>query len=216
VEVGGHDPRRGRLVWAFVSHVEQEPRQLALVARTEPTEHGAAHYTISPLRIGEPPKAPRLPVAAMPAYEGEVLTVYRAKTRPALVLSAETPEVPKAFRAGKARWQTSPTILVAPYYGADQSGTRGGWNPDFVERIRLCEYPQYLWDRLPLGGVHESILRLDHIQPVGRHGNAFAPTPYCLSNDALDVLDEWLDWLTTGLVPADGVLAMIRGTLLGR
>ena len=61
----------------------------------------------------------------------------------------------------------------------------------------------------------ESILRLDHLQPVGRHANACEATPYCLSNDGLDVLNEWLDWLTTGLIPAEGVLTLIRGTLLG-
>ena len=215
IEVGGQDLQRGRLVRAFIPHVDQEPRQLTLVGRTEATEHGSARYAIEPLRIGGPRSAPRLPVAAMPTYEGEVHAVYRAKVRPALVLSAPTPEVPKALRTGAAGWQTSPTLLVAPYYGVDPGGRRGGWREEFVDRIRRGEYPQYLWDKLPLGGAQESILRLDHVQPVGRHANACAPTAYCLSDDALDVLDEWFEWLWTGLVRTDGVLAMIRGHLLG-
>lgn len=46
-------------------------------------------------------------------------------------------------------WQTSPMMLVAPYYGVVQSMRRTGWNPLLVERIRRCAYPQFIWDKLP-------------------------------------------------------------------
>ena len=85
-------------------------------------------------------------------------------------------EVPKPLRIGAARYQTNPTLLAAPYYGADFGGSTGGWRPEFVARIRRCEYPQYLWDHLPVGGRDESILRLDHIQPVGKHGESYEVT----------------------------------------
>lgn len=62
---------------------------------------------------------------------------------------------------------------MAPFYGADRDGRRGGWNPLFLERIRRGEYPQYLWDKLPVGTqVKESVLRLDHLQPLGGHAGA--------------------------------------------
>lgn len=83
-----------------------------------------------------------------------------------------------------------------------------------MQRIRRCEYPQYFWDRLPLAGAAESILRLDHIQPIARHHNAYEWTQYRLSDDALSVFDEWLVWLFRDELPADGVLADVRAELL--
>jgi hypothetical protein len=56
-------------------------------------------------------------------------------------------------------------------------------------------------DCLPIGGPSQSILRLDHIQPVGVHGNSHVVTEHQLSVKALEVLDDWLVWLLTGLVP---------------
>ncbi len=63
-------------------------------------------------------------------------------------------------------------------------------------------------------GSGESIIRLDHLQPIGRHPNSYEWTPHTLTDNALRVLDEWLVWLTTGELPKDGLLAEIRSTLL--
>jgi hypothetical protein len=138
----------------------------------------------------------------------------RGKVRPVIVLSTGGDEVRKEHRTGAARWQSSPTLLVAPFYGADQDGSRGGWRPEFVQRIRRCEYPQYIWDRLPLSNVSESILRLDHIQPIGHHENSFDWTPHCLSDEALRIVDEWLYWLGTGTMLENFILPGIRAELL--
>jgi hypothetical protein len=125
------------------------------------------------------------------------------------------PEISKALRVGGARYQTNPTMLVAPYYGADQGGSTGGWKPEFVDRIRRCEYPQYLWEKLPIGGRQESILRLDHLQPLGRHGESFQLTKFALSPGGVEILDEWIEWLFLGQVPQDGTLEMVRPVFLG-
>jgi hypothetical protein len=199
---------------AFVPHVDQQPMTLVPVGRTQPTEHQTATVRLEPLRAAAPRRSPQLPVAALPEFPGEVRTVYRAKLRPVLVLGAGGPEIDQTLRTGTARWQTASTLLVAPFYGVDPGSTRGGWRPQIVERIRRCEYPQYLWDRLPLSGPSESILRLDHIQPIGRHHNAYEWTRYRLSDEALSVVDEWLVWLFRDQFPADGVLADVRAELL--
>jgi len=93
---------------------------------------------------------------------------------------------------------------------------RGGWRPEFVERIRRAEYPQYLWDALPLQSstTTESILRLDHIQPIGRIATTHEWTPHCLSEDAVKILDEWIDWLMTGMILKDGLLDTARQFLV--
>ena len=52
---------------------------------------------------------------------------------------------------------------------------------------------------------------LNQLQPIGRHHNAHEVTPHRLSEGALDVVDEWLEWLLRGTLDSDGVLAMFRG-----
>ena len=215
MRAGDQHLHRGRLAWAFVPHVDQHPLILVPEGRSEPTEHGAADFRIEPLQGSKIPLGAKLPVAGLPHYPGEVRLVYRAKRRPVLVLSTGGVEVPRPLRTGSARYQTNPTALVAPYYGADLGGSTGGWRPEFVSRIRRCEYPQYMWDQLPIGGRNESILRLDHLQPVGKHGESYELTDYVLHEDALGILDEYLTWLLLGSLPGDGILVEIRRTLLG-
>ena len=91
--------RRGRLLWAFVPHVDQHPYVLVPEGRSEPTEHGSADYRVEPLQ-GTLPVAAKLPVAGLPHYAGEVRLGLRAKKRPALVLSAGGSDVPKSLRTG--------------------------------------------------------------------------------------------------------------------
>jgi hypothetical protein len=106
-------------------------------------------------------------------------------------------------------------VLVAPYYGAVQNDKRGGFPEQLLRRIRRCEYPQYMMDALPLGGeTRESLLRLDHIQPVGAHNDSIEPTGHCLTTDALDILEQWLTWIVRGSVPVDSELDIIRNGLL--
>lgn len=205
--------RRGQLLWAFVPHVDLEPMTLHPEERSAPTDHQRVRYRLEPLRSSQKLPSPPLPVAAMPAHPGEIRTVYRSKLRPVVVVSLGGREVGKALRLGAARWQSNPTFLVAPYYGAERSDMRGGWKPELVRRIRHAEYPQYLWDLLPVGESHGSILRLDHLQPIGRHHNAYVFTPHRLSEDALEVLDGWLDWLVSDRAEEGSWLQFIREEL---
>ena len=214
IDTGTQEIDRGRLVRTFIPHVDQEPRTLIPEGRSDPEAHGSAVFRIEPLRIGTGPRRTKLPVAALPEFPGEVHVVLRAKVRPAIVVSLGGHDVARGLRTGGVRYQTNRTILVAPYYGADRSGMRGGWKPEFVERIQRCEYPQYMWDRLPVGGVDDSILRLDHLQPVGLSANGIIPTKFRLGDQAMLVFDEWLQWLITGALYEESVLFDVREHLL--
>lgn len=215
VECDEHPVRRGQLVHAFVPHVGLTPYVLDAEGRKEPTQHQTALFTVRPLRIKDRRSRPQLPVAALPQYPGEVWSAFRSKVRPCLVVSVGGPDIPQALRPQSSpKWQSAPTILVAPYYGASRTGDRSGWHQPFLDRIRACEYPQFLLDALPLLGATESVLRLDHVQPIGRHHDSYSATKYCLSDDAIDVVDEWLGWLNTGQLCEDAVLADIRTELL--
>ena len=205
---------RGALIYAFVPHVDQVPYTFEPIGRRNPEEHGAADVRVAPLRVNQPLKQTDLPVAAMPLYGGEVWAAYRAKRRPCLVLGSVSPGVSKKLVRGMPNNSTAPTVLVAPYYGADKDGKRAGYNSVFVERVRHCEYPQFLWDKLPLqGGPNESILRLDHLQPIGTHGNSHKLSGYKLSESAIEVLDDLLQWLIWGGVPEDSLVALYRSEI---
>ncbi len=67
-----------------------------------------------------------------------------------------------------------------------------------------------MWDMLPLPGKDESVLRMDHIQPVGRHHDSIELTDYRLGDDAMLIIDEWLTWIFTGQLFEDGMLNEIR------
>jgi hypothetical protein len=208
---------RGRLLWTWVPYPEMKPYRLIPEGRgDDPRQHSRAQFRIETFRMGDPPQGiATLPVAALPMREGETYLVQRGKRRPAIVISTGGLPVPKELRPGREHWQSARSILVAPFYGADPSTSRGGWLEPFVERIRHAEYPQYVWDILPVSSSSTSIsiLRLDHVFPIGADPANWKTEPYVLSPDALGVLDDWIGWLLNDRLPADSSLAYLRAEL---
>ena len=104
---------------------------------------------------------------------------------------------------------------MAPYYSIDRDGSRGGWNPDFVSRIRRAEYPQYLWDLLPIArsGEGGSILRFDNAFSVSQHGDAYAHCGHRLSDEAVGYLAQWFRCLVSGELEKDSPLDYLRREL---
>jgi len=209
---------RGRLIKVIVPYPDMKPYRLVPIGRgADGRQHDTASFRIEEFRTGEPvADVSTLPVAGLPLRTGETYLVRRGKIRPALVLATSGPAVSPDLRAGAARWQSSSTLLVAPYYGATSDGTRGGWNPAFVARIQRVEYSQYLWDSLPIGGSDAgSILRLDHLLPIGADPANWQSTPHRLSADAMAFIDDWFSWHVTGALAGGGVLECARATLGG-
>ena len=120
IEDTSFDFSRGRLVKAFLPHVDQIPKQIVATGRHEPTDHTHADFFIEPLRVKSPIKRTGLPLAALPAYSNEVNGVYRSKKRPAIIICEGGDSVEKSLTHGKPKWQTAPTVLVAPCYGVDE------------------------------------------------------------------------------------------------
>jgi hypothetical protein len=206
----------GRLIWTLVPFPEMKPYRLVPIGRGEdPRQHAVAEFRIETFRAGDPHKGiSRLPVAALPIREGETYVVGRAKRRPAIVVSTGGRPIPRELRQGQNRWQFAPTVLVAPYYGADPSGGRGGWPAPFVERIKRAEYPQYMWDVLPISdATTESILRLDHIMPIGADDANWVATEYALSEEARGLFEQWVSWVMIGSLPAESALGYARSEL---
>ncbi|MBM9515046.1 hypothetical protein [Desulfogranum marinum] len=157
-----------------------------------------------------------MPTAGIHNFPGERSFVYRAKKRPVIVVSTGGPQLPKGLRPGtKPKWQTNPTMLVAPYYGSEENDSRAGWYGALVDRIQKCEYPQYMWEKLPLNDPpRESILKFDQLQPLGKHYKAYEITDYVLCDDGIEVMNDWIMWLTRNQMPSDSNLYMIREELL--
>ncbi len=206
----GKDLRRGRLVRTYIPISDQVPNKLTVVGRDNPRDHNTAYFKIEPSRIHQKAKKPGLPVAATPQFENEEFGVYRVKKRPAIIIADGSEEVPAELIRGKSKRHTSPMVLLAPSFGCDEGQKRDGYSQAFVDRVRRCNFPQFFWDRVPLPGAKESIIRFDQIQPMGKHQDAIEITEYCLSREALEVLDDWLYWYCFETVPEDGVLAMVR------
>lgn len=205
-------PGRGALVTAFVPYVEQETYGFEPLGRKEASQHDSAKIKVAPLRVGQPLKRTELPVAAMPLHKGEVFAAYRAKMRPCLVVGSVSPSVDKSLTRRKPKHSTAPTILIAPFYGVEQDGQRAGYTPQFIERVRHLEYPQFLWDKLPPDNL-DSLLRLDQLQPIGTGYGSYKLTGYRLGRDALEIVDELFQWLIWNKLPEDGLIAMFQKEL---
>ena len=207
----GKDVCRGALIFAFIPHVDQTPYTFKPIGRKDPDQHDRAVVQAAPLRIDQRLEQTKLPVSAMPLHPGELWAAYRAKARPCLVIATGGPKVEQDLTRGMAKNKTAPMILVVPYYGASKdSGRRAGYNPQLLERVRHCEYPQFLWDKLPVSGAEESIARFDQLRPIGNHHNSFRVSQFKLSADALEVVDEILIWLLLGKVGADSLVQTYR------
>ncbi len=207
--------QRGRLVKAFVPYFGLELRRMVLEGRAEARAHERALFRVEPFAMGQPLPPGDLPVAGMPRARGEDYFAVKGKYRPALVISAGGPDLPPELRVGIPRRHTLPAVLLAPYFGADRDGTRGGYKPEFVERVRRAEYPHFCWDQLPIAGPKESLLRLDYTFPIPREFGAFELLPFRLSAEALAIMDDWLSWLFTETLDGDSDLAFIREGLPG-
>jgi hypothetical protein len=207
----------GRLLWAFVPHVDQVPMALVPKGRTQATEHHLVDCEVVPAHSNNIFQRSSLPVAAIPCHKGEVRTVYRSKVRPVLLIVPPCEEVPKTLMSSKPKRLTKATALVAPFFGRDEgTGKRAGFSEAFVNRVKHCEYPRFIWDKLPIDGAEESILRLDHLLPMSTLEVAFKKTPWKLSEEAFFIVKEWFEWYYLNRLPErkDSMLPVIRIELL--
>ena len=202
---------RGSLIFAFIPHIDQVPYAFEAIGRDKATDHSHAKVNIAPLKVNQPLKQKPLPVAAMPTFENEAWTAYRAKKRPCLIVGSENTSVKSKLTQGMPNSVIAPTIQVAPYYGADKKSSYN--RPEFIERIRHCNYPHYVWDILPMDSGKESILRLDQLQAIGAHHDSYKHTGFCLSEDALGIIDELITCLIWGGLPEDGDVIEYRNLI---
>lgn len=217
IEDDGKSIVRGRLIRVHLPHVTAEQAWLEVEGRKDAAEHTKAKYSVTtPLRIAELNKLAKrshaaLPAAAVPPIPSELLLVSRARLRPALVMGVQHPPLPTNIKLDQpGRW-VNPTITVAPVYSVGDG--REAPSPEFLRRVRRCEYPSYLHLDMPREKL-PSIVRFDQLQPVGATLGTIELTPHRLSDDAVALLDDWMQWLFAGTLAAGSMLDVLREGLM--
>ncbi|MDP2874727.1 MAG: hypothetical protein Q8O00_01000 [Holophaga sp.] len=218
----GHSVGFGTLLEVFVHHMDKLPIQLITEGRVEPTAHGQAKMKAIPFNIRRHIQRAPVPIAALPSYPGESYIALRGKVRPAIVLGADFSAVSQEDKRRHLDWQTAPVFLVAPFYGVERTDERNGFHPEFVERVQKAYYKQFLWDRLPSGALElcsartreGSMLRFDHIVPVGSDPSFYRNTGYRLNDDGQRLIKEWLEWVWFNDMREDSFLLGFRSQFI--
>ena len=184
-------PAFGDIFWAPSYHTPQ------VLEFWTPTSIDAKMGSASNFNIGKLPRPfkpkPALYTPHLPSTE-EFLVV-RAKKRPVVLISPSDPALVKIPSQGrKVAHNVSPVALV---FSAVNKAGYSKFHPTFIERVRLLEYPQFLF--LPTGGPLEldSLMRFDELQSVSETN--LEPTGYKLNDELIVILKSQLCFLLTGL-----------------
>ena len=199
---------KGALIRAIVPFFEAEPWRAVPIGRDDPTDHKGGLMRLQRFSVGSPNVPGNLPIAALPTTQSESLGIWRAKTRPALVLSVNDP-----CKFG-SDYQQKPTLLIAPYYGV-APGKRMGFPRDFIKAVKTGNFSQYMWDILPIGQeLAGALLRFDRMLSIARKPQiTFSHTGFAMKEEAVGFLNDWLSWFHQGQLDKSSDLYEIIGLL---
>ncbi|MDR1857433.1 MAG: hypothetical protein LBR22_09820 [Desulfovibrio sp.] len=177
--------KRWQLAWAYARHVASHPYEVIIDRRSAPKTHDSINLSVTVFRKDRRDELKPIPVASIPTYTNEILTINRGKVRPVLIVATPGTTIPHEIRKNLPEWYSAATYIVVPYFTA--------MGPEFIKRIKLCEYTQCFWDLLPFEEEgHGSILRFDHIQAVEPEINSLIATEWSLSDNAQEILNDAL------------------------
>jgi hypothetical protein len=135
---------------------------------------------------------------AFPALKtDEEFIVIKGKHRPVILLQPPDPAL-QAIKtggySGKIVRHLCPVALI--FSVADDVGN-SKFSPEFLERVRRLEYPQFLF--LPKGGplMVDSLVRLDEIQSVTE--SQLNPTGFGLAKEVHDIFRSQVSFFLSGL-----------------
>ena len=141
--------------------------------------------------------ARRLPYTAPPLAAKEEFLGIKAKKRPVILIQPPDPKlstVPPIRGGAKLVRNVAPVGLL---YSAVDAAQMGKFDTAFLDRVRLLEYPQFLF--IPTSGpvVVDSLARFDELQSVDV-GNLEA-TGYTLNPEIVIILKSQLSFFLTGI-----------------
>jgi hypothetical protein len=130
----------------------------------------------------------------------EEFPVLRAKFRPVIVVTPCPTDInlPGARNPGKINRHL---CYVSPCYGLADAMDKAKFSPEFLKRVRLLEYPQFMFLRKSVCLEKDSLLRLDSIQHVYR--NQVIPLQWSLNEEMVRILQGQLTYLLTKVYAGD-------------
>jgi hypothetical protein len=199
--------RRGALLNAWVPYTDQVPKEILFEESIGlPSER---RYQVRSVPFDGEEKD-KVHVPGIILKDDETLLGAVAKSRPVLVLSEPAPEFQKRQWPGMAAHQRISKFTVAPYFGVEHTGERGGYDEIIVRLARRGRYAHLMWDWLPGAGA-PSLLRLDCLTTFTLGNTTVTHTGKRLSSEALLYLDDWFLWMCRGgECPRDSSLGEVR------
>jgi hypothetical protein len=141
--------------------------------------------------------ARRLPNTAPPLATNEEFLGIKAKKRPVILIRPPDPKlstVPPIRGGAKLVRNIAPVGLL---YSAVDAAQSSKFDTAFLDRVRVLEYPQFLF--IPSSGpvVVDSLARFDDLQSVDVAN--LEPTGYTLNPEIVIILKSQISFLLTGL-----------------
>jgi hypothetical protein len=117
---------------------------------------------------------------------------------------------------GRLLWAVVPHVDQHPFALFAKGRTESTEHGRADYEVKPLTRQQFMWDSLPTyKGERASVLRLDHVQPIGNHAESYELTNYKLAPDALSLVEEHLTWLRMRELPEGALLPDIRESFLG-
>jgi len=138
-----------------------------------------------------------LPYSAPPLATNEEFLGIKAKKRPVILVQPPDPKltiIPPVRGGAKLVRNIAPVCLL---YSAVDAAQMSKFDTAFLDRVRLLEYPQFLF--IPSSGpiVVDSLARFDELQSVDVA--SLEPTGYSLNPEIVSILKSQISFLLTGL-----------------
>ncbi len=142
--------------------------------------------------IAAPGDAYKLPnILLTPSLHSyEEFPVIRAKKRPVVLLAVTQPHITVKEPINMAKVNKK-LLIVAPCYGVANPMGKYKFPPEFIQRVRVLEFPQFLF--LPQGGslAKDSLLRLDSIHHCFH--SQLEPTEWQIAPDIWSIISGQLE-----------------------
>jgi hypothetical protein len=138
-----------------------------------------------------------LPLGAPKLASNEDFLVIRAKIRPVLLLQPENPLLEDLNKGYRSKLQRHLCNVAQIFSVVDPNTGEQKYNPDFIDRVRLLEFPEFMFLPRETGFLEvDSLLRLDELQSV--FTPKLDPLRYALEDEPTDMLRDQLQILVTG------------------
>lgn len=124
----------------------------------------------------------------------EEFPAIRSKLRPVVLLLPDPPEIGIRDLRGGGRINRH-LCLVAPCYGVVDAMGKSKYPQEFIDRVRLLEFPQFMFLPETPCMPKDSLLRLDSIQHVFH--NQLEANQWAMSEDMQNILFGQLTFLLT-------------------